>query len=72
MNIEEIVGWLNHSLALEWNDEVAQARDLLQKTGNQKMKLSTKAKCVECSRVFDLLDTNDANEWAYGHDCEDI
>jgi hypothetical protein len=35
-----------------------------------KMKISTKARCVECSRVFDLLDTNDANEWAYGHDCE--
>lgn len=34
------------------------------------MKISTKAKCVECSRVFDLLDSNDANEWAYGHDCE--
>lgn len=34
------------------------------------MKISTRAKCVECSRVFDLLDENDANEWAYGHDCE--
>lgn len=33
MNLDQIVGWLNHSLALEWNDEVAQARDLLQKTG---------------------------------------
>jgi hypothetical protein len=31
MNIDEIVGWLNHSLALEWNDEVAQARDLIEK-----------------------------------------
>lgn len=29
------------------------------------------AKCVECGRVFDLLDENDANEWFYGHDCED-
>lgn len=34
------------------------------------MKLSTKAKCVECDRVFDLLNTIDAAEWAYGHDCE--
>ena len=34
------------------------------------MKISTKARCVECNRVFDLLDDNDANEWAYGHDCE--
>lgn len=34
------------------------------------MKISTKAKCVECGRVFDLLNENDANEWAYGHDCE--
>jgi len=39
------------------------------KRGNE-MKISTKAKCVECSRVFDLLNDNDANEWAYGHDCE--
>lgn len=29
-----------------------------------------KAKCVECDRVFDLLDETDAEEWAYGHDCE--
>jgi hypothetical protein len=34
------------------------------------MKLQTKAKCVECDRVFDLLNELDANEWAYGHDCE--
>ena len=34
------------------------------------MKISTKAKCVECSRVFDLLNDVDASEWAYGHDCE--
>lgn len=29
-----------------------------------------KATCVECQRVFDLLDETDAEEWAYGHDCE--
>jgi hypothetical protein len=34
------------------------------------MKISTKARCVECNRVFDLLDDNDSNEWTYGHDCE--
>jgi hypothetical protein len=34
------------------------------------MKLSTKAKCIECDRVFDLLNQLDADEWAYGHDCE--
>ena len=28
------------------------------------------ATCVECERVFNLLDENDANEVAYGHDCE--
>lgn len=28
------------------------------------------AKCPECGRVFDLLDETDAEEWAYGHDCE--
>jgi hypothetical protein len=26
--------------------------------------------CVECGRVFDLLDPIDAEEWHYGHDCE--
>ena len=30
----------------------------------------TQAQCVECSRVFDLTDELDADEWAYGHDCE--
>jgi hypothetical protein len=34
------------------------------------MTVSLKAKCVECSRVFDLLNANDSSEWAYGHDCE--
>ena len=34
------------------------------------MKVSTKAQCIECDRVFDLLNDNDANEWSYGHDCE--
>ena len=30
-----------------------------------------KATCPECGRVFDLLDETDAEEWAYGHDCEE-
>jgi hypothetical protein len=29
-----------------------------------------KATCVECDRVFDLLNETDAAELAYGHDCE--
>jgi hypothetical protein len=27
------------------------------------------ATCPECNRTFNLLDENDANELAYGHDC---
>ncbi len=34
------------------------------------MEIQTKAKCGECGRVFDLLDEDDASEWAFGHDCE--
>lgn len=34
------------------------------------MKISTLAKCPECSRVFNLLDDTDCQEWSYGHDCE--
>jgi hypothetical protein len=34
------------------------------------MKVLTKAKCIECSRVFDLMNDDDNNEWFYGHDCE--
>jgi hypothetical protein len=26
--------------------------------------------CVECNRVFDLLNEKDLEELAYGHDCE--
>jgi hypothetical protein len=32
--------------------------------------IMTSAKCPECLRVFDLLNEIDADEWAYGHDCE--
>jgi hypothetical protein len=38
--------------------------------GGERMKIQTKAKCVECNRVFDLLSEEEASEWAYGHDCE--
>jgi len=27
-------------------------------------------KCVECGRRFNLLVEAEAQEWAYGHDCE--
>ena len=39
----------------------------------KEMKVSshTKTKCVECGRVFDLLDEEQANEFFYGHDCEE-
>ena len=26
--------------------------------------------CVECERVFDMTIETEAEEWAYGHDCE--
>ncbi len=29
-----------------------------------------KGQCPECDRVFDLVDETDAEEWAFGHDCE--
>lgn len=32
--------------------------------------IGTKAKCVECNRVFNLLDEDDAGEYFFGHDCE--
>ena len=28
-------------------------------------------RCVECRRQFDLTLDLDADEWAYGHDCEE-
>lgn len=34
------------------------------------MKLYIYEQCEECNRSFDLTDENDANEWFYGHDCE--
>lgn len=35
------------------------------------VRINTKIVCPECFRVFDLLDEVDANEWHYGHDCEE-
>jgi len=29
-----------------------------------------KRKCLECDRVFNLLNESDAEEFYYGHDCE--
>ena len=29
------------------------------------------ARCVECNRVWDLNDEDDANDYYYGHDCEE-
>ena len=34
------------------------------------MQIKTKVTCVECGRVFDLMDEDDASEYYYGHDCE--
>lgn len=33
--------------------------------------VQTKARCMECARVFDLMDEAQAEEWFYGHDCEE-
>lgn len=33
--------------------------------------MKTKTQCPECGRVFDLTDEADAEEWTYGHDCEE-
>lgn len=27
-------------------------------------------KCIECGRIFDPLDSDDAAELVFGHDCE--
>jgi hypothetical protein len=29
-----------------------------------------KATCIECNRVFNLFNVDDADEWYSGHDCE--
>ena len=39
-------------------------------TRGDDMKIQTRAKCIECARVFDLMNETDAEEWYYGHDCE--
>lgn len=28
------------------------------------------AKCIECSKEFDLTNEDQAAEWFYGHECE--
>ena len=34
------------------------------------VKIPLKSTCIECGRVFDLLNDLDCQELAYGHDCE--
>ena len=36
------------------------------------MKWYDTAKCLECGRLFDLANEDDASEWLYGHDCEEV
>lgn len=36
------------------------------------MRMRTKVTCPECNRVFDLLDEEEASEFYYGHDCEEM
>lgn len=33
--------------------------------------MRTQRQCVECGRIFDLLNPEDADELVYGHDCEE-
>lgn len=35
------------------------------------MEIQYTVKCRECGRVFDLRKEEDAQEWYYGHDCEE-
>lgn len=35
------------------------------------IRVPTTAKCFECGRIFDLLIEAEAEEFYYGHDCED-
>ena len=35
------------------------------------MKVHKMVMCKECMRLFDLLDEKDAEEFYYGHDCEE-
>lgn len=34
--------------------------------------IPTTTRCVECNRLFDLTNNLDAEEWLYGHDCEEM
>jgi len=34
------------------------------------IRLGATVRCVECGRVFNLMNDDDAAEWSTGHDCE--
>ncbi len=42
----------------------------MMQTITQALKPYLHVTCVECGRVFDLTNENDASDHAYGHDCE--
>ena len=46
------------------------ASDAPENGGAGLLTLTSCAKCRECGRTFDLTNDDDAEEWAYGHDCE--
>jgi hypothetical protein len=43
----------------------------LRSTGPWQPTYPTYVSCRECGRVFDLRTFVDADEWHYGHDCEE-
>ena len=60
--------WEADNFGFLTSTEAAQIRKIA-KAIRQRAALTSK-KCNECGRVFDLYNSDDADEWAYGHDCE--
>jgi hypothetical protein len=36
----------------------------------ERLRAQARQTCLECGRIFNLWAEVDAQEWAYGHDCE--
>ena len=51
------------------DDGATTRQDGARRRGNR-VATRQRVQCVECERVFDLTDEDEAGEWFYGHDCE--
>jgi len=68
--VSELMKKLNGPIAEELSKILAEELNFTAHDTPNSRKWGLIRECVECNRIFDMFNEDDANEWAFGHDCE--